>query len=595
MILINRHNFLRILCISVYVFGFAVLQSYCQPAPKISTVEFSGNDYFSSRELLNFIASRENTIFSEIQFKLDLKNIIINYQNAGYIACRIPNYRESYNFDSSEVEIYVEISEGKQVLIGEVIIEGNRLFKTSYLQNAIDTKPGKVLNSIALSKDAEDILDMYETKGYTFASVNVENIEQYSDNGTEKLRVKIRIDENEKIKIDNIVIEGNTSTRRDVIVREITLDEGNTITKENLLDIRKRLENLGYFESVDEPKILKYKRSTVLQIRVKEGNTNTFDGILGYVPPTQNEESGYFTGLVNLSIRNLFGTGRKVEARFQKEIKTTQELELRYLEPWLLGYPLNINLGFLQRIEDSLYIKRELGMKAEAMITKKFSVSLLFNYERVIPTVTTTLQSIFDSRLLASGVELKFDSRDYVYNPYSGILYRTSYSVGQKKIYNTASFPGLDIPGDFTVQKGAVDLDFYYTFFKRQSSLISLHGVEIRSPRFETADLYRFGGIQSVRGYRDGQFLASRCAWSNIEVRYSLARRTFVFGFYDFGYYLKPEDDISKIAKQEGFIFGYGLGIRLETALGMFGVSYALGRGDSILEGKIHFGLVNNF
>lgn len=565
--------------------------------PRITKIEFEGNRFFSAGELQTFIASKEGSLFSNIQFDLDLKNIIKNYQDAGYMECRIDSISNEYNFDSTSVSLYISIQEGQQVLIGEVLFEGNRLFNTPYLNSIIESKPGRVLNSLKLNRDLIGLLELYENKGYTFASITVVDIAKYTAGDINKLRVRIKIDENEKIRIDNIIVEGNTSTKEEVIVREIRLGENNTVSKETLIEVKRRLENLGYFESVEQPRILKYKNSTVLQIKVKEGNTNTFDGILGYVPPSQNEDKGYFTGFVDLSIRNLFGTGRKVEAKFRKEIKTTQELELRYLEPWFLGYPLNINLGFLQRIEDSTYIKRNLSTKADALITKKFTLSALFNFERVIPTLTGTNNffSIFDSRLLSAGVEVKFDSRDYVYNPLSGILYRTSYSVGQKKIYNASAFEGQDIPTDFTVQKGVVDLDFYYSFFRRQSSLIGLHGVEIRSPRFETADLFRLGGINSVRGYREGQFLASRTAWTNIELRYSLTRRSFAALFYDMGYYRRPADDFYNVPAQEGFLYGYGLGIRVETALGMFGVSYALGKGDSILEGKIHFGLVNDF
>lgn len=593
MILINRHTFFRIFIIYLAFYGAGALHS--QTLTKAGKITFTGNEYYSNRELMNFMSTRENSAFTQQQFELDLKNIITNYQNAGFINCAITEYSKEYNFDSSIVDLAVSIDEGKQVLVGEISFEGNRLFKSAYLKDIISTKEGKVLNALSLNGDLTDILNLYEQQGYTFASINVADIDEYTSGTEKRLRVRIRIDENDKIKIDNIIVEGNTSTNSNVITREISLDKGNVITKESLLEIKKRLDNLGYFERVEVPKILKYKNSTVLLIKVKEGNTNTFDGIIGFVPPAQNEDNGYFTGLVNLSIRNLFGTGRRVEAKFQKEVKTTQELELRYLEPWVLGYPANINLGFLQRIEDSIYIKRNLSMKTEALLSKKFTLSLLFNYERVIPTAQSTFFAIFDSRLLATGLELKFDSRDYVYNPYSGILYRTSYSVGQKKIYNSASFPNQNVPADFTVQRGIVDLDFYYSFFKRQSSLVGVHGIEIRSPRYETADLYRFGGIQSVRGYRDGQFLASRTAWANIELRYSLTRRSYVFGFNDMGYYLTPEDPITGLTQQEGFIYGYGLGVRIETALGMFGVSYALGKGDSILEGKIHFGLVNDF
>jgi len=584
--------------ITAYLFLTVFLHTlplFSQSTARISSFEITGNDFFSDKEIHNFIASKPGSVFSMQQYELDQRYIIKVFQDNGFMDCRIITSGYEYNFDSTEVSLTLSLEEGSRVVIGDIVLEGNKLFTTSYLKDNMETQPGDVLNSLELNNDMNDLLNLYESKGYTFASIQVSNIEEYTDGVTKKLRVNIKIDENDKIRIDNITVEGNTSTNKDVITREIALGEGNTISRENLIEIRRRLENLGYFENVELPKILKYKNTTVLLIKVKEGNTNTFDGILGYVPPSQSDDKGYFTGLVNLSIRNLFGTGRKVEARFKKEIKTTQELELNYLEPWVLGYPVNMSFAFLQRIEDSTYIKRDLSLKADALLTKKITISAIFDFERVIPNTTTNLFTIFDSRVLGAGIEIKYDSRDYVYNPQSGILYRTGYSVGQKKIYNTASYPNLDIPQDFTVQNGSMHIDFYSSFFKRQSLLVGLHGVEIRSPRFEAADLFRLGGNSTIRGYREGQFLASRAAWGNLEVRYSLTRRSFAAIFYDAGYYLKPQDDIYNLPSQEGFIYGYGLGVRIETSLGMFGVSYALGKGDSILEGKIHFGLVNDF
>lgn len=564
-----------------------------EKAPIISELEFTGNDFFSAKELNGFIVSRQGTPFTKQQYELDLKNIIRVYQENGFLDCSIPENRVIYNSDSSEVILYSLISEGSRSVIGKINIEGARLFTAAQIKENIDTKEGNVLNTITLNNDMTAVLNLYEKKGYTFAQVNVTGIEQYTDNGTVKIRIDIKIDENEKIRIDEIKIEGNTSTKDYVITREIPAR--GSLSKENLLEIKRKLENLGYFESVEQPKILKYRDQTILQIKVKEGNTNTFDGIIGYVPPAQNEDNGYFTGFVNLSIRNLFGTGRKVEARFKKEIRTTQELELGYLEPWILGYPFSLYTSFLQRVEDSSYIKRSLNLKGDAIITERLTISALFDFARVIPTTENNLFSLFNSRLLSIGAEVRYDSRDYIYNPFSGIYYRTSYSAGQKKIYNAASFPERNIQSDFTVQKGAMHLDFYYSLFKRQSSLISLHGIEIRSPEFEAADLFRLGGNNTIRGYREGQFLSSRAAWSNIELRYSLTRRSFAAVFYDIGYYLKPEDRFYNLPSQEGLLYGYGLGIRIETSLGMFGVSYALGRGDALLEGKIHFGLINDF
>lgn len=487
------------------------------------------------------------------------------------------------------------IQESKRTLIGQITFEGNKLFTTTFIQSQMFTKAGKVLNTNTLNQDISSILNLYEAKGYPFASVSVKDISSYTENNEDRLKVTISIDENDKIKIDKIIVEGNTDTKTEVILREIRLARNSAVTKENLLDIKRRLENLGYFESVEQPKILKYKTQTVLLIKVKEGGTNTFDGIVGYVPPQQNEDKGYFTGLVNLSLRNLFGTGRRLEARWQKEHKQTQELELRFLEPWFIGLPLNVNLAFLQRIQDSTYVRRNIGVKGDALITPKLSVSVLTNIDRIIPNDNQSGSSftIFNSRLLNAGLELRFDSRDYVYNPTSGTQLKAGYTVGQKKIYNFESF--TDIPRDFTVQRYTGDFEFYYSFFKRQTSLIALHGGEVRSPKFENADYFRFGGIKTVRGYREEQFLASQILWGNLEFRYSLSRKTFASIFYDLGYFRRPADNLTLLPEQKETIYGYGLGLRIETALGIFGVSYALGKGDSPLEGKVHFGLINDF
>ena len=63
----------------------------------------------------------------------------------------------------------------------------------------------------------------------------------------------------------------------------------------------------------------------------------------------------------------------------------------------------------------------------------------------------------------------------------------------------------------------------------------------------------------------------------------------------DTGYFFRPEDLVHNIPKTEGFRIGYGLGINLETNLGVISVSFALGQGDTFSNGKINFGIVNQF
>ena len=89
--------------------------------------------------------------------------------------------------------------------------------------------------------------------------------------------------------------------------------------------------------------------------------------------------------------------------------------------------------------------------------------------------------------------------------------------------------------------------------------------------------------------------MGSRIFWSNLEYRALFTRRSYGFVFFDTGYYLRPEEAEKNISESEDFLYGFGLGLNLETGLGVLRVSYALGQGDTFSEGKIHFGILNEF
>ncbi|NIV10856.1 MAG: hypothetical protein GWN62_06075, partial [Aliifodinibius sp.] len=43
-----------------------------------------------------------------------------------------------------------------------------------------------------------------------------------------------------------------------------------------------------------------------IDVRYEEAPSTSLDGIVGYIPPPVNSEAnGYFTGLINIGIRNL--------------------------------------------------------------------------------------------------------------------------------------------------------------------------------------------------------------------------------------------------------------------------------------------------
>lgn len=560
-------------------------------------IKFQGNTFFNDNELKNAMVLKPDKPFLADQFTSDLKSIRSKYREYGFLFSKITSSQVLYNGDSTFADISITIEEGKQVKLGEIKIKGNKTISTEKILSEFETKTGEVLDNNTLNGDIKELLDEYEKSGSLFMKVFIDEVTIYDEETTPKIRLTLTVKEESSVKVSNIRIKGNEDTKDNVILRELKIDKNKTVTREDLQNIKFRLERLNIFETVDQPKIytLTAKNESGLLIKVKEGNTNTFDGIIGYVPPANDKEDGYLTGLINLSFRNLFGTARRLDARWQQETKSTQELELKYSEPYIFNLPLGLSGGFIQRLQDSSYTRRKFDGKGEILLTDKFTLGFSAGIDRVIPPEDSlALFTISDSRLLYGGTEIRYDSRDNIFIPNKGFLYKALYVYGDKRIYNKANLNNTD-DQSYSMQKYSMDIDVYFSFFSRQSMLIRFFAGQVVSDKLEDADFYKVGGIKNIRGYREEQFRASRFTYGTIEMRYSFSRKSFASIFVDPGYYYKPEDLINKIPKQEGFLMGYGLGIRIETAIGLIGVSYAIGKEDGLLDGKIHFGLINEF
>lgn len=565
---------------------------------KVRSISIEGSNVFTESEMLNMMSTKTDLTFSKPQFDLDLLTIRNRYKSSGYLYMKFTRDSLSFTLDSSSVYIFLTISEGEKISIGKIELTGNTTFKNEEIYNIFNTKTGSPLEENVLNNDIKSLLDRYSAKGLPFASVFIDDIDIYKDNGKDKIDLKINIKENSRVEISHVRIKGNEDTKEYVILRELRIPKNKIVNAVDLDEMKSRLDRLNIFQSVENPKIysLKNRNESGLLIEVKEGNVNTFDGVLGYVPPVSDLDKGYFTGLVNVSFRNLFGTGRKIEARYESLVRSTQELEFKYYEPYIFGLPIFTNIGFQQRIQDSTYSRRVFDMKGEVYFSDKFSISGIAGYDRVIPSDSIrNILKVADSRLFYSGVEVKFDNRDNIFIPNKGAVFITNYTYGNKKIFNIAELAALGYQENFSVQKYTGEADLFFSFFKRQTLLLKGFAGEVRSDKLEDADFFRIGGTKYIRGYRNEQFLASKIAGGNLELRYSIGAKSFLFGFYDFGSYLRPEDLLNNIPEEKGFLFGYGLGIRLETQLGVIGVSYALGKGDGISDGKINFGLINNF
>jgi outer membrane protein assembly factor BamA len=285
-------------------------------------------------------------------------------------------------------------------------------------------------NQADLQQRLTEILADFARRGHPLASFAVDSVAVVEN---EMATVHLNFNSGPLVRIDSILIRGNKLTKRAVLLRELPVKKGARFNLEQVQSIPERLQRLGYLQSVAPPQLaLDARGRYLLDVAVVEGNSNSLNGVAGYNPGEGNQK-GFVSGLVDVKFGNLLGTGRQINVRWEKRSRQTQELALRYREPWVAGYPVHLSGGFEQLIQDTTYVERRWDFTAELPLGQNFTASGHIAKESISPDSLARVQlNLPRSSVTSVGAALRYDSTDDPINPRRGIFYSTAVETGRK-------------------------------------------------------------------------------------------------------------------------------------------------------------------
>jgi outer membrane protein insertion porin family len=548
-----------------------------------------GNRAIPAATILAWIESRPGGIFR----RSDIARIDSGLADAGFPLGRVDSVRLRQADGSRSSDLLLYIREGKPARFAGIKLEGVRILDAVSLLSLSGLGAGEPFTARALERGIVVLLKQYESVGYPFAKVEIQEIRFTESPTHEETNLTLRVEEGTAARISALSVEGNTTTRASVIERAAHFTPGDLYSGELPAKIKLRLERLQLFSSVSMPELFVGRdRSVGLLVKVTEGSPNRFDGILGYVPSGTSGGSGYVTGFVDVQFRNLFGTARQLSARWNRESHTSQEIALKYREPWIASLPVSAEGGYGQRKQDSTYVRESYDVALETTVAEALTIGFVAAGRKVTPTAGFGQTVVGRSSTLSAGATVSYDSRDDRVTPTSGLRYGTEYRTGRKEILTA-------VQGRKTEQSStqflSFDLEYYLTPIRNQALAVLVSARDYRSSAVDVGDLFRLGGANTLRGYREGQFLGSTIAWANLEYRLLTGQRSFAFAFLDLGYAATPVRPEAGLTGDEFRRIGYGAGARVDTPLGLIGVSLAFGKGDTFSSGKLHLRLVNEF
>ena len=585
---------LKMLCICIACLLSWWAEAAGQDRPVVRRIHIQGHRIATTRALLKKMATREGKPLDQTVLEADIQTLLQWYRDQGYLRVRISPPGLNLNQDSSQVDVVLPLDEGPLIRIGQVEMQSNQHLTREDIGSQMDLHPGSVFQGDILEADLERLLEAYENHGLPYCQIQVTDFQITPE---DRLDFRLVIDEGPQVRVQSVEPEGNTITRNSVIRREMGIKVDDLYSQRAIERGRRKLQRLGFFQEVGEVRLEVGSRLdlVVLRVPVVEGRSNTVDGVLGYQPATEVRK-GYFTGLLDLSFRNLMGTGRKVEAMWSRREPTSSQLQFGYQEPWPLGLPVTVGGSIRQVNQDSSYAQTNLEIQVDSHLGENLSGGVLFGWERVIPDVAGG-QDLFNSRTYSVGLRLELDARDNPLGPRRGGRYQTAIRHRFKENRSAGNIQPIQRRVEST--EFTVGLEQYMSLHRRHVVAASVHLGEIRSDEqvIPLNEQFKLGGARTLRGYREEQFHGSRVIWTNLEYRLLYGRRSWSFLFLDAGHYFRQVRDplTGAIGEASGEKVGYGVGLRVDSRLGILGVDYGLGEGDGLTEGKVHFGVLNEF
>ncbi|MDR1456724.1 MAG: outer membrane protein assembly factor BamA [Puniceicoccales bacterium] len=328
----------------------------------IGEVTFSGNKSIRSRELKKLMRVRRRTIISILNgsgyyfpelLRADLEKLQHFYHNHGFLDCVIDIESVRRDIDAkSKMRLTIAIDEGERLSVGNICASENAIYGSDHLLKCVPIRTGDWFSPDKISQAEEAIRNFYGRAGYMETYVTTRRHPNLANNSID---LDFIVHESEKTKVGFIRIRGNTKTKHQVILRELSLTPGETFNLIKLHNSENRLRETRYFKQVIlSPEASSLPDSRDICIAVEEGNTGQF--YFGGAMSSMENILGYLEiGQSNFDIRGRRtkwqGAGQKFRTRLEVGTRT-QQATLSFEEPWLFQQELAFGVN-------AFYLKNE--------------------------------------------------------------------------------------------------------------------------------------------------------------------------------------------------------------------------------------------
>ena len=480
------------------------------PQSRVKELIFVGNDAYDTKALRKLSIFSGNILtnlllgknkYTEEKLTMEIDRLTNFYQDQGYLEFSIQSKSVKMSDDKKDVFITFTIFEGSSYIFGPVVVDRIDVLTEEEASRMVTIKEGQKFSRNAVFSTKRTIEAELADLGYAFAVVNpIPSINREQD----VVSFSLSIDLGPKTYVRRINITGNTTTQDVVIRREMRQLEGTVYSRKKISRSQERVQRLGFFDevSIDVKPVPDSVDEVDLEFGVVERKTGNLTFGIGY----SEDEKGFVQA--EISRKNLFGSGRQLEARLdQSQVKQVYELE--YVNPYFTDNGTSRSIFAKRKNLDASagssagYIanSRGVGLRFSIPTSEYNALDLSAEYESIellsLPDTPLEYRSLINSNQENENILFKSsfsqDTRDQIRFPKKGHL--------------TSISSEISVPGS-AIEYYKVNLNSQWYGSLSENVVLGLYGgLGYGDGYGETTSLpfYRnffAGGASSVRGYK---------------------------------------------------------------------------------------------
>lgn len=532
-------KWITILFFFIFTTGLSAQNLYLKFKTETSEKDSIVNKYVSNTSFKDFNSLKEflNDFYTKLQYE-------------GYFNSRIGE-PEAINDSIFQVDVKLRLK------YNVVLIKN--------LQEYPELTPefDSLIKTEDLSAVIEVLLNRYSKEGKPFTSLKLDNIE-FGKSDT--LSADLSISVSKKRNLDMIVLRGYDKFPMPFLKNYANIKIGRTFDRSTLIEQSEKLNTLQFVNQTKTPQVQFTQDSTKLFVYLERKQANSFDGFIGFNNSDENEFQ--LNGNIDLKLVNNFHGGEEINLNYKNDGNAQEWFNANVRLPYLFKsrFTLGAGLGFFK--QDSTFSNTKQHLKLDYQISPNINLGLNADFEN-------------SSNLLGEEMNRE-DIQDFNKNRYGlSIIYDRPKRFSNLFLSNQNLSFNLGV-GNRTTDISKETQQFFeinarqiFKINKRQYVFTGVNAGYLDSDSYLSNELYRFGGINSIRGFVENRFFANLYGTLQTEYRYILGSNLYIHSVLDYGFY---DNEIDRINEN---LYSLGFGFGLETKAGVLRLIFANGGSDS--------------